>query len=71
MSLASHCPVVQCLININYPATTYEPFPSNLSFGSKCSIAQRELEFMSAVTDTSWKRLNFELLIGETGMLCR
>lgn len=71
MSLASHWPVVRCLIKTNSPAKTLHPLPSNLYFGLKCSNVQRVFEFKSHVTETSWNLLNLELLIGDVGKLCK
>ena len=71
LSLPNHCPVRQCFISICCPASTYCPLASVLFAGSKFSTTHIVEELRSAVTETSWNLLNFELLMGETAILWR
>ena len=70
-SLASHCPVVTCLNTKGSSSHSSVPTESNLCFASNFSMIQSELELRSAVIETSWCRLNFELRMGFTGKLWR
>ena len=71
LSLASHCAVRQCFNRTGQHALTYCPTASNLALPSTCSAIQMEPEFLSAVTETSWNLLNFELLMGDTARVCK